>query len=117
MTPAETHQHASANVNRQFGNMKKHIITAIIIAITGFFSGISAQNDFEIVKNVDIFISVLNELNEKYADEISPGELTQTAIKAMLKSLDPYTVYYNEGEIETYRSPTKLWARRVWDAS
>ena len=103
MTPAETHQHASANINRQFGNMKKHIITAIIIAITGFFSGISAQNDFEIVKNVDIFISVLNELNEKYADEISPGELTQTAIKAMLKSLDPYTVYYNEGEIETYR--------------
>ena len=103
MTPAEMHQHASANVNRQFGNMKKHIITAIIIAITGFFSGISAQNDFEIVKNVDIFISVLNELNEKYADEISPGELTQTAIKAMLKSLDPYTVYYNEGEIETYR--------------
>ena len=83
--------------------MKKHIITAIIFAITGLFSGISAQNDFEIVKNVDIFISVLNELNDKYADEISPGELTQTAIKAMLKSLDPYTVYYNEGEIETYR--------------
>ena len=83
--------------------MKKHIITAIIIAITSFSTGISAQNDFEIVKNVDIFISVLNELNDKYADEISPGELTQTAIKAMLKSLDPYTVYYNEGEIETYR--------------
>ena len=83
--------------------MKKRIITAIIIAISGFLTGIHAQNDFEIVKNVDIFISVLNELNDKYADEISPGELTQTAIKAMLKSLDPYTVYYNEGEIETYR--------------
>ena len=83
--------------------MRKTIITAIIIAITGLFNGISAQNDFEIVKNVDIFISVLNELNDKYADEISPGELTQTAIKAMLLSLDPYTVYYNEGEIETYR--------------
>ena len=83
--------------------MKKTIISAIIIAITGLFTNVSAQNDFEIVKNVDIFISVLNELNEKYADEISPGELTQTAIKAMLKSLDPYTVYYNEGEIESYR--------------
>lgn len=83
--------------------MKKRIIIAIIIAISGFLTGIHAQNDFEIVKNVDIFISVLNELNDKYADEISPGELTQTAIKAMLKSLDPYTVYYNEGEIETYR--------------
>lgn len=83
--------------------MKRHIITAIIIAITGFATGIHAQNDFEIVKNVDIFVNVLNELNDKYADEISPGELTQTAIKAMLMSLDPYTVYYNEGEIETYR--------------
>ena len=83
--------------------MKKHIITAIIIAITSFATGIHAQNDFEIVKNVDIFVNVLNELNDKYADEISPGELTQTAIKAMLMSLDPYTVYYNEGEIETYR--------------
>ena len=93
----------SRQIKTENGIMKKHIITAIIFAITGLFSGISAQNDFEIVKNVDIFISVLNELNDKYADEISPGELTQTAIKAMLKSLDPYTVYYNEGEIETYR--------------
>ena len=103
MTSAETHQMTSRQIKTENGIMKKHIITAIIFAITGLFSGISAQNDFEIVKNVDIFISVLNELNDKYADEISPGELTQTAIKAMLKSLDPYTVYYNEGEIETYR--------------
>jgi carboxyl-terminal processing protease len=83
--------------------MKKTIIPALLIVFGGLFSRLSAQNDFEIVKNVDIFINVLNELNDKYADEISPGELTQTAIKAMLNSLDPYTVYYNEGEIETYR--------------
>jgi len=83
--------------------MKKNIILILLIPVFGLFTRLSAQNDFEIVKNVDIFISVLNELNDKYADEISPGELTQTAIKAMLLSLDPYTVYYNEGEIETYR--------------
>ena len=83
--------------------MKKTIISILCFTFSGLFTTISAQNDFEIVKNVDIFISVLNELNDKYADEISPGELTQTAIKAMLLSLDPYTVYYNEGEIETYR--------------
>ncbi len=83
--------------------MRKKILFTLCIVFLGLFSSIRAQNDFEIVKNVDIFISVLNELNEKYADEISPGELTQTAIKAMLLSLDPYTVYYNEAEIETYR--------------
>ena len=74
--------------------MKKTIIPILCFVFSGLFSSVTAQNDFEIVKNVDIFISVLNELNDKYADEISPGELTQTAIKAMLKSLDPYTVYY-----------------------
>ncbi len=83
--------------------MKKRIFFTLSVILFGLLSGIRAQNDFEIVKNVDIFISVLNELNDKYADEISPGELTQTAIKAMLLSLDPYTVYYNESEIETYR--------------
>ena len=83
--------------------MNKTIIPIFCILFSGLFSNLQAQNDFEIVKNVDIFINVLNELNDKYADEISPGELTQTAIKAMLKSLDPYTIYYNEGEIETYR--------------
>lgn len=83
--------------------MKKTIVPILCLAFLGLFTDISAQNDFEIVKNVDIFISVLNELNDKYADEISPGELTQTAIKAMLLSLDPYTVYYPESEIESYR--------------
>ena len=83
--------------------MKKTIVPILCFAFLGLFTDISAQNDFEIVKNVDIFISVLNELNDKYADEISPGELTQTAIKAMLLSLDPYTVYYPESEIESYR--------------
>lgn len=65
-----------------------------------------AQNDFEIAKNVDIFVSILKELNDKYADEISPGQLTQTAIDAILESLDPYTVFYPESEIEDYRMMT-----------
>jgi len=66
-----------------------------------------AQQDFEIAKNVDIFVSILKELNAKYADEISPGDLTNTAIDAMLSSLDPYTVYYPESQIEDYKIMTK----------
>ncbi|MDR3047278.1 MAG: S41 family peptidase [Bacteroidales bacterium] len=65
-----------------------------------------AQNDFEIVKNADIFISVLRELNAKYADEISPGTLTKTAIDAMLGSLDPYTIYYPESQLEDFKIMT-----------
>lgn len=61
------------------------------------------QNDFEIAKNVDIFVSILKELNSKYADEISPVDLTKTAVDAMLASLDPYTQYYPESQIEDFR--------------
>jgi carboxyl-terminal processing protease len=67
---------------------------------------IKAQNDFEIAKNVDIFVSVLKELNAKYADEINPGDLTKSAIDAMLSNLDPYTVYYPDYQIEDVRMMT-----------
>ncbi|MCQ2284798.1 MAG: S41 family peptidase [Bacteroidales bacterium] len=86
--------------------MKKVFVTILLAFPMLLATPIFAQNDFEIAKNVDIFVSILKELNEKYADEISPGKLTQTAIDAMLESLDPYTVYYPESEIEDYRMMT-----------
>lgn len=84
--------------------MKK--IMTIVVGLMLTLPSLTAQNDFEIAKNVDIFVSILKELNDKYAEEISPGQLTQTAIDAMLESLDPYTVFYPESEIEDYRMMT-----------
>lgn len=75
----------------------------ILILFLALSISLKAQNDFEIAKNVDIFISVLKELNAKYADEITPGDLTKTAIDAMLQKLDPYTVYYPESQIEDFK--------------
>lgn len=77
------------------------------LIIFSFSNVCNAQHDFEIAKNVDVFVSILKELNAKYADEISPGDLTKTAIDAMLSSLDPYTVYYPESQIEDYKMMTK----------
>ncbi|MBO4488059.1 MAG: S41 family peptidase [Bacteroidales bacterium] len=84
--------------------MKRKLLVWLFAAI--FTMPAFAQNDFDIAKNVDIFVSILKELNDKYADEISPGKLTETAIDAMLASLDPYTVYYKESEIEDVRMMT-----------
>ena len=86
--------------------MKRLLRICLLALPLWLFLPVSAQNDFEIAKNVNIFVSILKDLNEKYADEISPGALTQTAIDAMLKSLDPYTVYYPESQIEDYRMMT-----------
>lgn len=61
---------------------------------------------FEISKNLDIFNSLFRELNARYVDGIRPGQLMKTGIDAMLNSLDPYTVYYNENDIEDYKFMT-----------
>ncbi|MBA3680992.1 MAG: S41 family peptidase [Bacteroidetes bacterium] len=61
---------------------------------------------FEISKNLDIFNAVYRELNVAYVDETKPGQLMKTSIDAMLGSLDPYTVYYTENDIEDYRFQT-----------
>ena len=64
------------------------------------------QNNFEIAKSIDIYNSLLRELNLNYVDEIDPAELNEAAIDAMLNGLDPYTVFIPESEIETYKLMT-----------
>lgn len=85
--------------------MKKILLLCLVI-LTANIVPLKAQNDFEIAKNVDIFVSILKELNAKYADEVVPGDLVKTAIDAMLKDLDPYSVYYPESQIEDVRMMT-----------
>ncbi|MCE3259524.1 MAG: hypothetical protein K0S12_1165 [Bacteroidetes bacterium] len=61
---------------------------------------------FEISKNLDIFNAIYRELNVAYVDGTRPGQLMKTGIDAMLNSLDPYTVYYTENDIEDFRYMT-----------
>ncbi|MCK5846569.1 MAG: S41 family peptidase [Bacteroidales bacterium] len=61
------------------------------------------SHDFEISKNLDIYTSLIQQLDLHYVDEIEPGALSKAAIDAMLKQIDPYTVYYSESQIEDVR--------------
>lgn len=72
----------------------------------GFFSFRAADNYFEISKNIEIFNSIVKEVNSYYVDDVAPAPLLRTGIDAMLNSLDPYTEYYSESEIEDYRFMT-----------
>lgn len=71
-----------------------------------FISYSFVDNYFEISKNLDIFATLFRELNIYYVDETNPGELMKKGIDNMLLSLDPYTNYYPESEIEDYRYMT-----------
>ncbi len=61
---------------------------------------------FEISKNLEIFTELYKELNIYYVDDTQPGKLMKTGIDAMLNSLDPYTQYIPESDMEDYRFMT-----------
>jgi len=62
---------------------------------------------FEISKNLEVFTNLYKELNTYYVDEIDPAVLMRTGIDAMVQSLDPYTNYISEAEVEGYRLMTE----------
>ena len=87
--------------------MRKRIQIAIL-GVSAFllWSFTAPQNDkyFEILKNLDIFATMYKEVNANYVDDINPNTIMETGIDAMLSTLDPYTVYYPEDQIEDVRT-------------
>jgi carboxyl-terminal processing protease len=63
-----------------------------------------AERYFEIAKNLDIFATLFKEVNALYVEEVNPNKLVRTGIDAMLGSLDPYTNYIPEDEVEDFRT-------------
>ena len=89
--------------------MKKRFKLIILAFSLAFISVVSVgftDNYFEIAKNLDIFTTLYKELNTFYVDETDPGELMKEGINKMLESLDPYTTYIPESDIEDFRFMT-----------
>lgn len=87
----------------------KRVRNSIIIILSAICLIAASKSDddyFEISKNLRIMASVYEKLNSNYVDELLPGKIMKTGINAMLKSLDPYTVYISESEIEDFRFAT-----------
>ncbi|MEZ4778078.1 MAG: S41 family peptidase [Flavobacteriaceae bacterium] len=83
--------------------MKKKVIIPII-GLGILITTASFKNDFfEIAKQIEIFTTLFKELNMNYVDETTPATLMDKAITGMLEDLDPYTVYWNEQEVEDAR--------------
>jgi len=84
----------------------KILLVSCALIITSALSVGFTDSYFEIAKHLDIFTSLYKELNAYYVDETDPGELMKKGIDEMLKSLDPYTTYIPESEIEDFRFMT-----------
>lgn len=71
----------------------------LLIGVTFFWGFKSGDNrSFQIAKNLDIFNSIVKELDMFYVDTIDPNKTIRGGIDAMLYSLDPYTEYYPEDD-------------------
>ncbi len=81
--------------------MKKTLVSLCLLLLC-LAPRLHAQNDkgFEISKNLEIFANVYKTLHMNYVDDVDPGKAMKTAIDAMLASMDPYTNYFPESDME-----------------
>ena len=90
--------------------MKNRVIKRISLVLIGLILLIGTSgfksDFFAIAKQIEIFTTLFKELNMNYVDETNPAQLMDTAIKAMLEDLDPYTNYWNEQDVEAARMNT-----------
>ncbi len=85
--------------------MKRRItilLTSIILVTSLPFNSTAQSNSnyFNLQKALNIYMTMFRELNQYYVDTIDPEKVTETAIEAMLKTLDPYTVYYPASDVD-----------------
>lgn len=86
--------------------MKKKVVglCVVIVGLISLSFTPPAERYFEIAKNLEIFASVFKEVNNLYVDEINPNKTIRIGIDAMLGSLDPYTNYISEDQVEDFRT-------------
>lgn len=78
-------------------------LTIVLLITLGLVLGSSNDSYYSKVnESIDRFTTIFKEISLNYVDEIEPDRFVQYGIDAMLKSLDPYTVYFNEEENQDF---------------
>ena len=106
MIPFPKQAHSMAKNNKKQVRAWRTWSIAAVIAGGGAITISAGDSYFEISKNLEIFTELYKELNIYYVDDTQPGKLMKTGIDAMLNSLDPYTQYIPESDMEDYRFMT-----------
>ena len=88
--------------------LKKYRMAIVVVAVAASSVILYSFVDdyFEVSKNLDIFSTLFREVNIHYVDPVDPGKLMKKGIDQMLETLDPYTNYIPESDIDDYRFMT-----------
>jgi carboxyl-terminal processing protease len=92
---------------------KKNISSPLLLPF--LFVGASFKTTFEIAKQIEIF-TTFQRIKHQLCRRNKPGELMDKAIKGMLSSLDPYTVYFQRaGSRKFYKQYRRVYWNRGFD--
>ena len=87
--------------------MKTRYFFTTIIAICSCAVVAAQQKTARVDESLTIFSDVLRQLDMNYADTLNYEQLTETAINAMLRKVDPYTVYFPKKKDDDLRMMTQ----------
>jgi carboxyl-terminal processing protease len=90
---------------KSFIKSKRFIAIVLIVGVLSAI-GFSKGKDFKMAKSLDIYYTLFRELNLFYVDQIQPEKLVETSIESMLESLDPYTKYIPEKDMDDFKFMT-----------
>ena len=98
------------SLNRTFAAMKRNIVTLAILLLT-ICNAIYAEDKpavknhrFDVMRNLETFSALYKNLDMMYVDSLDPDKTVGIGIKAMLRSLDPYTEYYPASEVKNLKT-------------
>ncbi len=88
--------------------MKNKITKPLVLLVAFGLIAFTLPGDkyFEVTKSLDIFASVVKEVNANYVDEVDVKKLIDMGIGGMLQQLDPYTDYIPEEQSEAFSIQT-----------
>ena len=87
------------NIKRILKLGRKKLIVVALVIVSGTLFAFTIGNEFQLSKNLEIYFSVIRNLNQHYVDGINPDKLIKKSIDAMLEDLDPYTTFIPEDEV------------------
>jgi carboxyl-terminal processing protease len=77
-----------------------------LMAVSLLAFTVPADRYFDIAKSLDIFATLVKEVNANYVDEVDPKKLIDVGINGMLEQLDPYTDYIPKENLEAFSIQT-----------
>ena len=91
--------------------IKSKFIIVALLFMAGVWMATDGNRFVKLAQSMEIFSEAYRAVNEMYVDETDPNLLMRSAIDSMLASIDPYTNYFSEYQMEK----TRINFKGFWD--